>query len=420
MSFCTNPNLRIISHVKQDKGYALDIKSLKVVELNLDATSLLTSNLHLLQTKQDKYRNFIDFAYENNLITNSATCTEKPTVNYIDTEYHLKKIQFEITSSCNLNCQHCFHENLNSPNALDLPLERVEQIIKQAADLGVIDFYITGGEPLLRKGIYDVLTCLNANKIRSGIFTNGVSITEKTVKRFVDANVSYIQLSLDGHKDSIHDTFRGIKGSFKKTVRAVKLLKETNIPVSVTVVINSYNIDYLKEIVDFLTDDLQVHYGFDRLIPYGNVLKNNKVTVDLDNVVKKVKELMPEQKQLNTLCMENYSFVNDDYTPPYCGIGYDFMYINFKGDILSCPTITPKNYDYHAYNVKKSTLKEAWVDKKGIGINKFRKLQCKDFTTCKVSDECVGGCRSNALIEGQDIDDIDNYMCKLLGVKESK
>jgi len=129
---------------------------------------------------------------------------------------------WNFTNRCNLSCHHCYSKaDANEKDTLTY--EEIEQTISRLKKGGVNFVIFSGGEPLLRKDIFDIAQCMKDNGIMTYLSTNGLYINEKNVDQIIDT-FNYIGISIDGIEE-IHDQFRGQKGSYKKSIEAIKLVQ---------------------------------------------------------------------------------------------------------------------------------------------------------------------------------------------------
>ena len=160
------------------------------------------------------------------------------------TEINCARIFIEITDKCNLNCKHCYG-GFACNNTNYLSVQTIEQILNQAVQLGVYEFDITGGEPLLYKDLEEVLSKLYDAGMLISIFTNLTLMTKNHLELFKKYGVKKIITSIDSCYADVHDEFRGGVGSFNKTIKNLNLIKESGIEVSVNTMIGNHNIQYI-------------------------------------------------------------------------------------------------------------------------------------------------------------------------------
>jgi len=128
---------------------------------------------------------------------------------------------FQITRKCNLNCMHCGFD-AGKERIKELTFDEIVEIINELYYLNCKKIQITGGEPLLRNDVFDIIDYTSSLGIDTQILSNGFYITEEVVTKLKNSGLSGVGISLDGLKKS-HDTFRRYKGAFEKVINALKL-----------------------------------------------------------------------------------------------------------------------------------------------------------------------------------------------------
>ncbi len=167
-----------------------------------------------------------------------------------------RSVDISITSKCNLRCKYCGHFASASEVDNDLPLKEWLSFFKELRDCAVISVVLEGGEPFYRKDIKEIICGIVENKMRYSILSNGTLLTEEMAKFISQTKrCNFIQISLDGASPDPHEQMRG-KGTFLKALRAIGLLKEYRIPVTVRVTVHKKNIHDLENIARLILVDL--------------------------------------------------------------------------------------------------------------------------------------------------------------------
>lgn len=258
-------------------------------------------------------------------------------------------ILMDPTSACNLNCIGCWAAEYG--NTLNLEYEVLDDIIRQGTQLGTHMYIYSGGEPMVRKG--DIIRLCEAHPDCMFLaFTNGTLIDEKfademlRVKNFVPA------ISIEGFEETT-DYRRG-KGTFKKVVDVMRLLKEKKLLFGASCCYTSKNIDSLssEEYIDMLVEIGAKFAWFFHYMPIGN---------------EAVPELLPlpEQREImyhkirefrNTKPIFTIDFQNDgEYVKGCIAGGRSYLHINAYGDIEPCAFI-----HYADSNIREHTLLDAY------------------------------------------------------------
>lgn len=189
----------------------------------------------------------------------------------------LKNLFWDITYVCNLRCKHCFYWN---PKIASITLSRLrsygreltfseikEYIVPKLIRANIRCIVLTGGEPLVREDVWEVLRLLHKHYFTIVLYTNATLIDSKFKSRILVSSCSGIQISLDGPED-VNDEIRGV-GTFKRVIRALHLIDEAmnelhrKVNIVINCVINRYNMHALSDLVSALKDfNIVISYQF--------------------------------------------------------------------------------------------------------------------------------------------------------------
>ena len=130
-------------------------------------------------------------------------------------------VVWDFTHRCNLACRHCYQD---AQKALpdELSTEESLRLIDQMADAGVVAVAFSGGEPLMRRDLYEVAAHAHGKGMYVSLATNGTLITPEVARRLKEIGVDYVEMSIDGKDAASHDAFRGIPGAFDRTVQGIR------------------------------------------------------------------------------------------------------------------------------------------------------------------------------------------------------
>jgi len=188
-----------------------------------------------------------------------------------------------VTERCTKSCLHCVVRSDPTPRE-ELSTDQFVYILEQLRRMGVFSVIITGGEPLLRPDIADVLNAANNLGLGISLLTDYDAIDEKHFKLFARLpRLHYIQTSLDGAAASSHDFIRG-KGAFKKTLRRLQLLAEHNIQYTISVAVSKRNLHELDAIVDLYHKYKARYLYLNPLAPYGRAKRISDLVLDTEEL----------------------------------------------------------------------------------------------------------------------------------------
>jgi len=164
-------------------------------------------------------------------------------------------VVWNMTKRCNLRCVHCyaFAEN-ETYRGDELSTDEGRALIDDLASFGSPVILFSGGEPLLREDLPDLIDYAVEKGLRAVISTNGTLITPEKARIFARCNLSYIGVSLDGLSE-VNDTFRGVRGAFAKAIEGIRNAREAGIKVGLRFTINKRNVDEIPKIFDLLEQE---------------------------------------------------------------------------------------------------------------------------------------------------------------------
>ncbi len=146
-------------------------------------------------------------------------------------EFEPKWIAWEITRRCNLKCVHCRSSStLEADTHPDFPFSEATRILDDIASYASPVVVLSGGEPLLRKDVFDIAKYGTGKGLRMCLATNGTLVTQKTCDQIKESGIKMVSLSLDGAKAETHDNFRNQQGAFAGTMNAIRLFNDNGIP----------------------------------------------------------------------------------------------------------------------------------------------------------------------------------------------
>ena len=185
-------------------------------------------------------------------------------------------IQLHLTERCNLRCTHCYQSGNSSD---ELSLTEIRSVIREVADMlgewsAAYDvtfsssFNITGGEPLLRQDIFQVLEELTKNRFDAYLLSNGTLIRRDTAELLAQLGVKGVQVSIEG-PEGIHDVIRG-KGNLKRSLSGIQCLLDAGIEVALNTTLSDINASFFLDVIALASSMGVQKLGFSRLVPSGS------------------------------------------------------------------------------------------------------------------------------------------------------
>ena len=316
-------------------------------------------------------------------------------------KHPLTYLFWECSLRCNLACQHCGSScGLKRINKDELTTEEIKNVFRTIAEdfnPKQITIAVTGGEPLLRNDIFEVMRYANELGFSWGMVTNGTLITPEIVSQMQKAKMSTISVSLDGLENN-HNWLRNSKDAFKKTINGIKLLvssKSFNVVEAISC-INQNNFNELEEIYQ-LCNNLGVDkWRIFTISPIGRAKGNFNLFLDgqqLLYLLKYIKDKRKEKKNKPKVSFCDEGFLGLEYEGEvrdqlfYCWAGISVGSILYNGDIAACP-ILPREYVRQG-NVRHDRFSEIWNNKYELFRDRnWRK--CGDCENCSCREFCEG------------------------------
>ncbi len=180
-------------------------------------------------------------------------------------------IVYNCTSKCSQNCLHCYSA---SSSGSELNTAGAKHLLTQLAEVKCPVVLFSGGEPLERADIFELLDFSHSLGLRTVLSTNGNLIDSQIAEKLFDAGVNYVGISIDGEQKT-HEEFRGTIGGFEKAVAAVKFCKNANLKTGLRFTITNRNFNQIKYIFSLAAQLNVQRICFYHLISAGRAAKNN-------------------------------------------------------------------------------------------------------------------------------------------------
>jgi radical SAM protein with 4Fe4S-binding SPASM domain len=316
----------------------------------------------------------------------------------------------ELTHRCNLRCCHCY---LPSNESLDeLSTDQFKEILDQMADAGTLFITFSGGEVFLRDDFFEIATYARKKNFAISILTNGTLIDEGVADRIRSLYPLSVEISIYGANSNLHDGITGVKGSFDKSINAIRLLKERDMRIKIKTPLMKQNFDRYKKIIS-LADKLKVRYEFDPAIcpkldgshmPLEYRLGEHELLKIFSEPL-----LNPEIIEIN----EEKFHPRDQSEFLMCGAGKTTCVISPDGDIYPCIVLR-----IPLGNLREQTFSEIWLSSEN---RKIRGINFQDLRVCTHCDLLAycNRCPGIALLEDGDIFGPAGFFCKMAEVRKS-
>ncbi|MCB1764503.1 MAG: radical SAM protein [Candidatus Competibacteraceae bacterium] len=171
------------------------------------------------------------------------------------------------TNACNARCLHC-SSNSAQRSADELATKEVYAMVDDFVEAGVVDLGISGGEPLIRKDLFQIIAFVKSRGMSVGVATNGAKLDRWKAEKLADLEINRLQISLDGLAEP-HETLRCWPGLFERALSTIELAKNCGIRVHVCCTISQLNVDQLDTFVECVASLGVSRLNLSRFVPTG-------------------------------------------------------------------------------------------------------------------------------------------------------
>ena len=188
---------------------------------------------------------------------------------------------WEVTQACDLACVHCRASAQPDRNPMELSTEEGKHLIDRIAALKVPVFVLTGGDPIKRPDLFELIGHARAVGVRVSLTPSATPLlTRDVVVRLKEAGLARLAVSMDGASADTHDAFRGMTGSFARTLDAVRWANEIGLPVQINTTFSRRNIGEIDEIVALMEKLKITLWSVFFLVPTGRGKLNDLLSAD--------------------------------------------------------------------------------------------------------------------------------------------
>ncbi|MFA4842699.1 MAG: radical SAM protein [Candidatus Omnitrophota bacterium] len=268
---------------------------------------------------------------------------------------------FELTRNCNLSCIHCYAAK---ERRKELSTQEIKEVIGQLKKENSLILNFSGGEAFVREDFFRILWYAKKSNFAIKIFSNGTLIGQKEANELAKIKPLRIEITIFSTHPEIHDCITGVNGSLGKSLRALKLLKDKNIPLRIKCPLLKSNASGYADIIG-LAKSLEAKYQFDpKIIPKIN---GEKSPLQFQAGRKALFQILNDPKIL-----ENEEAVSGHIT---CSAGYNTCAISAYGDVFPCIILPIK-----LGNLKENKFYDIWHN--SVRLKQLRSVKPQDLAKC--------------------------------------
>ena len=217
-------------------------------------------------------------------------------------------VVWNLTRRCNLRCIHCY-ASASEDSARELTTDEAKAVIDDLAEMKIPLLLFSGGEPLLRKDIFELASYATSKGIRCALSTNGTLITPEVAEKIKEAGFVYVGVSIDGLKET-NDRFRGVDGAFDKAFEGLLNARDAGILTGIRFTVTKYNFKDIPAVIDLLAENEIPRFCLYHLVPSGRADFSHDISLKerrelIDWLFDKAIELHDEGCRTEILTVDN-------------------------------------------------------------------------------------------------------------------
>lgn len=300
-------------------------------------------------------------------------------------------LAWEVTAACNLCCSYCRAAAGALPDKDELTLDEARRLIDEASPLRPM-LILSGGEPLMRPDVFDIVDYAISRDLRVSLATNGTLLTPDLVSRIKESGVSRVSISLDGPTPETHDVIRG-QECYQRSLRGMELLRG-QVDFQINVTVTRRNQDDVVPMLDLAERQGACALHFFFLVPTGRGKERDIISPEKqEELLKLIKdESSKRSMEIRVTCAPQYARMGGGGG---CLAGRSFAFISRRGEVFPCGYMPVL-----AGNIREKSFAEIWEDSPVFIALRDRKLK-GSCGSCRYRVAC-GGCRARAYAESGD------------------
>jgi len=328
-----------------------------------------------------------------------------------DSVPELRVLAWEVTRACNLACRHCRADAHTDPFPGELDTDEALRLIDEIAQVGSPILIFSGGEPLLRSDIFQLVERARANNLRCAMAPNGTLLNAENVRRMAESGIERVSISIDAADAQSHNAFRGVEGAFEACMQGIEHLKRAGIPFQINTTVTRNNLHIFGDIHDLARDLGAVAWHIFLLVPTGRASEMSEEIVsseEYERILNWFYDLSrTSSMQLKATCAPQYHRIlrqrakQEGIAVNYANFGLDavsrgclggcgFCFISHSGQVQPCGYL-----ELDCGQVRDESFPHIWRNS-----DRFREIRDPSLYTgrcgiCEYERVC-GGCRARA------------------------
>ncbi len=324
----------------------------------------------------------------------------------------LRLLAWEITSACNLACKHCRAEAKTEPDSDELSTQEAKDFMDDLAEIASPILIFTGGEPLMREDIFELVSYGNQKGLKCVMAVNGTLLSPEIVRKIRESGIQRVSVSLDGADRESHDSFRGVPGAYDSLMQGIENLKQEGVPFQINTTVTQNNLESFQDIFRLAEELGAVAWHIFLLVPTGraNEIRNEIISAEkYEQVLNWFYDFRKNTSmQLKATCAPHYHRIlrqrakEDNITVNYENFGLDavskgclgglhFCFVSSTGQVQPCGYL-----ELDCGQLRSERFSSIWASSPRLQKLRDPKEYKGKCGSCEYHNVC-GGCRARAM-----------------------
>jgi len=307
-------------------------------------------------------------------------------------------MSWNVTRECNLKCSHCYLNADGKKLDNELSTQEGKQLMDQIQEVSNPLLILSGGEPMLRPDIFELIEYGSKKGIKMGLGSSGYLIDDAEAKKLKTAGIATVSISLDSHISAQHDDFRGVNNAWERAINACKALQKNNVLVQVNTTLTHENYNQIDDIMSLAESIGVENFHLFFLVPTGRGTKLTDISPQKyeEMITTTFAKVHRHRLNVRPSCAPQFMRIAQGMNLDMrqwirgCIAGMYYCRIYPNGDVTPCPYMPIK-----LGNVREQSFKDIWFNSevfKNLRNPNSLKGKCG---VCEYKIQC-GGCRARA------------------------
>ncbi len=309
----------------------------------------------------------------------------------------------ELTYRCPLQCPYCSNPLDFARSHDELSTAEWIEVFRQAREMGAAQLGFSGGEPLVRQDLAELIAAARGLGYYTNLITSGIGLTEEKIASFADAGLDHIQISFQAADEEVNNLLAGSQKAFAHKLEMARAVKKHGYPMVLNFVTHRHNIDNIDKIIrlcieleaDFVELATCQFYGWAELNRAG-LLPSKEQLIRAERITNEWRDKLAAENHPCKLI-----FVTPDYyeeRPKACMNGWGNLFLDITPDGTALPCHSARQLPVEFPNVREHSIEHIW--RHSFGFNKFRGYDWmpEPCRSCDEKERDFGGCRCQAFM----------------------